>query len=206
MRPEQVNYQSKIDVHVAAYGKPEVVSLAEDTHVFHFELQDWREAEILFVNKNGHHFRLIKQEGGKWLFAKTWNGIFNTQDWMVEARLMHTDPEALIKLCGVGPQGNDGTETLCLLPKGTTKRRKAVWRATILDVRFDVDNDRFTIYVDPTVSATFSGKLWKSSEAARWCLANLAPTHTPIANKPEVKAQDDKVMMELEGSSVWGMF
>lgn len=207
MTNDQTGYMGKIEALVAVHNVPECVSLNPDTHIFHFERGgDWRDALVLFVNKNGHHFRLIKQVNKRWLFCKTWNGIFDTMPWMTEAKLQRDDPEELIRLCGTGPQGKAGRETLCLLPKGTTNRRKVVWRDKIFDIRFDMENDAFTLSIAgiPTRS-TFKGKVWESAEAARWCAHAFAP-HKPAPLTPEVKQKDEEMMLELEGSDVWGIF
>lgn len=203
----RTEYMQKIEAHVAAHARPNVVSIADDIHIFHFEdAGAWQNAQILFVNRNGHHFRLIKQASGDWLFVKNWNGIFDYELWAAPG-LRNADPEALIRMCGVGPQGPvTPYETLALLPKGTTNRRKAVWRGTILDVRFDVDNDRFTISETPVKSASFSGKLWLSKEAAAWCRFTIGAPMVSTSQQPDVQRQDEEVMMELESSSMWGMF
>ena len=208
----QPEYQAKIAAHVAAYFQPEVVSIAEDAHIFHFERDGrWQDAAILFVNRNGHHFRVVRDANGLCTFVKHWEGkpdFWHWEDW-AETGLKRKDPEDLIRLCGVGPQGRGASrETLSLLPKGTTQRRKAVWRGTILDVRFDMDNDRFTLFA-PTqgnISGTFPGAPWSSPQAADWCKTNLSAGFVPTASKPDVKAADANMMLELEGSDAWGMF
>lgn len=209
MLPEHTKYKAHIDAHVAAFGKPEVVSLADDTHVFHFERDgDLDNAQILFVNKNGNQFRLIRQESGLWEFFKFWEGkpnYWHHEKWH-KTGLTRRGSSEIIQLAGVGPQGSNPNESLVLLPKGTTRRRKAVWRGSILDVRFDVDNDRFTISTNPNTSATFSGKLWLSQEAAAWCRQNVGATLVSTAAQSEVKQKDEEIMMELEGSDMWGMF
>jgi hypothetical protein len=199
-----------IDTYVAQHGRPAVVSLTEDTHIFHFEQDgEWRNAPLLLVNRNGHHFRLIKQDDGKFLFCKTWNGLLTrVDDWMIEANLRRADPEELIALCGIGPQGRQTHELLSLLPKGSTHRRAAVWRHQIYGVWFDVDNNKFRL-TDPdkrdaTSSPGFTGKLWESQEAAKWCLAHMsAPT---LARPKGPSVEDEEIMAELEGSEMWGMF
>lgn len=202
-------YRAHVGAHVAAYSKPNVVSLADDIHIFHFEDgEKWRQAPILLVNRNGHSFRAVKSSGGQYQFVKHWEGkpdFLHWEEW-AETPLKRACPEALIRLAGTGPQGKTPHEMLTLLPKTTTNRRKAVWRDKILDVRFDMDLNRFTISEGFAQSATFSGKLWESREAAAWCLAHLSAPMVSIAATPVVKAEDDKLMMELEGSEAWGMF
>lgn len=196
----------QVEEHVRAFGKPEVTSIAEDTHVFHFERDgDWRNSELLLVNRNGHHFRLMKQNDGRWLFVKTWNKLLEWQDWMVEANLRRENPEELIALCGVGPQGRQSFEALSLLPREAIQgRRKAVWRHHMLDVRFNIDADTFTL-IAPDMQSTFSGKLWESKDAARWCAANLSPTLVAKATALN-PAVAERELLELEGSDLWGMF
>jgi len=208
----QDQYKARIAAHVAAYFQPEVVSIADDAHIFHFERDErWQDANILFVNRNGHQFRVVRESSGFYTFVKHWEGkpdFWHWEDWQ-ETGLKRKNPEELIRLCGVGPQGrNASRELLTLLPKGTTQRRKAAWRGTILDIRFDQADNKFTLFA-PTAgnkSATFSGAPWQSHEAADWCKANLSDSFVPTAMKPEVKAKDDNLMMELEGSDMWGMF
>lgn len=204
------NHMAAISDYVAAFGKPEVFSLAEDTHIFHFERDgDWRNAQIVLVNRNGHHFRLVKSEVGRWTYIKTWNSLFDWDDWM-DPGFNRTDPEDLIALCGVGPQGRQSYESLSLLPKDSTQRRKAVWRSHILDVRFEKDaQGQWNLFSladkDGRRSMQFTGKVWESRTAAEWCLQTCPP---PMLASATVKSTAVRVqeMAELEGSDLWGMF
>lgn len=199
------SYMSRIGNHVAMHGDPNVVSIADNTHIFHFEESDWRDAEILFVNRNGHHFRAAKS-GGQFQYVKHWDGKPNFGHWekWQETSLRRTNPEDLIKLCGVGPQGKTSYETLTLLPKGTTRFRKVVWRDKILTVRWG-EVDAFTLS-HLGKCASFNGLVWNSREAAEWCAANLGAPLVSTSQTPFVKQQDEELMMALEASDAWGMF
>jgi hypothetical protein len=192
--------------HVAAFGRPEVVSIDDDTHIFHFERDsDWEDGNILFVNRNGHHFRLLRQTDGQWLFCKTWSGMFEHEEWMIEANLRRSDPRALIRLCGIGPQGQKQSfETLCLLPKDATQFRRVVWRNEILEIRFEKDLAGFTVKTSGArgASGRFTGKPWESKEAATWCIQNCSPPHVSQVDA----ATEAKIHADLEGNALWGMF
>jgi len=202
-------YRAKIMTHVAAYDRPNVTSIADDIHIFHFEDGDeWRTAPIMFVNRNGHQFRVVKGDDGLYQFIKHWEGkpdFWHWETWATSS-LRRTSAEDLIRLTGTGPQGKISAETLALLPKGLSGRRKAVWRDKILNVRWDIQNDAFAISTPAVMSPFFKGKMWASTEAADWCRTNLGGTLVSVASDPHVKAQDEEMMMELEGSDMWGMF
>jgi hypothetical protein len=74
--------------HIACHGVPAVAALSEaeygpNCHVFYFG--DWADHEqvgLIFVNKNGNFFRLIKQGNGRWNLFKTWSGLFETEPWI----------------------------------------------------------------------------------------------------------------------------
>lgn len=200
---------------VAARGAPYATSLSDDTHIFHFDRNGFYEdSAILFVNRNGHHFRLIQQPAGDWLFASTWNGIFDTQDWQTKAQLRRADAAKLIQLCGIGPQGTRGPqfESLCLLPRDTTSgRRKASWRHKLIDVAFDRGTDTFHLIVPSAngqteLRQTFNGKLWESREAVKFCaeqFGDQAPTIAVKATRGPLTAEQTTV---LEDNPLWGMF
>lgn len=198
---------------VSLRSAPAVTSVSADTHIFHFDPEGfWEDSPILLVNRNGHHFRVIP-ENGSFLFAKTWNGLFDVVPWQVEANLRRTDAKKLIDLCGIGPQGNRGKqfETLSLLPKeATLGRRKAVWRQHMMDVAFDRDNNVFTLIIkganDSEVRQTFAGKLWESHEATKFCaeqFADQAPKIVAAAQRGPLTQQQAEA---LEDSPLWGMF
>jgi hypothetical protein len=191
---------------VAQRGEPAVVSLANDIHIFHFDADDrWQDCPIVFVNRNGHHFRLIKQSKGDWLFAKTWNGLLPKNDWETGANLRRPDPEKLISLCGIGPQGTRGAqfETLCLLPQDvTTGRRRAVWRDKTVQVFFDRSTSSTTLHL-PTGRVVVPGKLWESKEAVDACAKAFAGS-PPAVGKNEPLTEKQTAV--LESSPLWGMF
>lgn len=207
-----------INAYVAGAGKPQVVSLGDDAHIFHFEADgDWRNAALLFVNRNGHQFRVIRQSDGRFLFCKTWNGMMDVgAPWMTEANLRRDSAEALINLCGVGPQGrNADFESLCLLPRqASTGRRKSVWRHHMLDTGFDRADDSFTLYhpYDSTLTYKATGKPWESREAAEWCSQELvgfpAVTASAAVEKAAVHVPAGPSDKEIETAlaDVWGMF
>lgn len=204
---------SHIADFVSARGKPAVVSLSEDTHIFHFASNgDWEMEPLLFVNRNGHQFRLIEQPNGDYLFAKTWNGMTNVDPWMTEANLRRADPRAVINLCGVGPQGRQGKafEQLSLLPKDcTAHRRKAVWRAFTLDVAFDRHTDAFTLFSDNGDRQSFKGKLWESKDASDWCAKLFADAELPFEEKKAaalVQVKQEQMAVACEDHPLWGMF
>jgi hypothetical protein len=210
-----VSSQASINAYIAGAGKPASVTLADDIHIFHFEADgNWREAALLFVNRNGHHFRVIRQADGNFLFCKTWNGMFDSLAWMTEANLRRPNAEALIKLCGSGPQGrNAAFEGLCLLPRpATTGRRKAAWRGHLIDVGFDRADDSFTLYhpYDRSLVQKFTGKPWESREAAAWCAQELAgfqmPGDQPAATAAAPAPVEDEQAIEAALAGVWGMF
>lgn len=196
---------------VTERGKPNVVSLSADTHVFHFDRDGfWEDSPILFVNRNGHHFRLIEQAAGDWLFAKTWNGVFETQPWQTEANLRRPDAAKCISLCGVGPQGKRGAqfEALSLLPRdATTGRRKAVWRQHMIDVHFDRGTDNFHLYHPETGERVmFTGKLWESADAAQKAAAWFADAKLAIAAVSTKGPLTQQQTAVLEDNPLWGMF
>lgn len=210
----KVSSPATVGAYVAGAGKPASVTIAEDIHIFHFEADDnWHQASILFVNRNGHHFRVIRQAAGDFLFVKTWNGMFEYDDWMASAGLRRGSVEQLINLCGSGPQGkNAAFEGLCLLPRNaTTGRRKAVWRSHMLDVGFDRADDSFTLHhpYDKSLVQKFQGKLWESREAASWCaqeLAGFGSTVSDTAAAPAAPDPVDEKEVEAALAGVWGMF
>ena len=197
--------------HVSVNGMPSVTSIADVTHIFHFERTGfWEDSPLLFVNRNGHHFRLIQQPQGDWLFAKTWNGMWETQSWQIEANLRRPDPVKVINLCGIGPQGRQGKpfETLCLLPKDATHRRKAVYRQHMMDVMFDTARDQFTlIRRDNNERGTFGGKLWDSKEAVDWAREVFSDVPLKISSAPATKGPITAVQAQaLEENPLWGAF
>lgn len=203
---------SEVTQLVAERGRPEVVSLSEDTHVFHFDRGGfWEESPILFVNRNGHHFRVIEQTAGDFLFAKTWNGMFDTVSWQIEAQLRRPDPAKLINLCGIGPQGRRGGtfESLCLLPRDATAgRRKACWRQHLIDVHFERGTDTFSLLRPGTDDewARFEGKLWESTgaekQAREWLGDQEVKITAPAKRGPLTQDQS----AALEANPLWGMF
>lgn len=194
------DYADHIEDFVARNGAPNVVSIAPDTHIFHFEDDGcWDDGELVLVNKDGHYFRCRKHRGG-WQFIKTWNNLHQVESWQSDGLTRYSLTE-LIGLCGTGPQNPKVPyETLCLLPKGSTLRgRKAVYRDHIMDVRFDVDNDKFTLF-SPEGNETFSGKLWLSTDAVAWAKKVFTP-------KPVVVSEaEEEQQVELEDAGLWGMF
>lgn len=192
-------------------GRPEVVSTSDDTHIFHFDRDGyWEDSSLLFVNRNGNHFRLIEQPNGDFLFAKTWTGMFDTKPWQIEADFRRPDPEKLMNLCGIGPQGFHGPqfESLCLLPKeATTGRRKVVWRHRMVELSFDIKANSFTL-IHPTTGAreTFTGKVWESREAAETCKLWFAEDEPLIAVKAVKGPLTAAQSAALESNPLWGMF
>jgi hypothetical protein len=210
MRPQQIAYRdNQVASVVAERGEPFALSLAEDIHIFHFERDGaWQKGEVLLVNRNGHHFRLMRESNGKFGFYKFWNGLFATPSWQEKSPLQYADPLDCIKLCGSGPQGKDRNETLSFLPKeATSGKRRVVWRGSILPVRF-IPNQGFRLQFDGQESSTFSGEAWTSTEAARWCLANVNSPVTPFipANPATLCTEDTAALEELEANGIWGMF
>jgi hypothetical protein len=196
---------------IALNGAPAVVSISDDTHIFHFERSGfWEECPLLLVNRNGHYFRLIQQPQGDFLFAKTWTAAFETKPWEVEANLRRADPAALTRLCGIGPQGTRGKpfETLSLLPRDlTTGGRKAVYRQHMMDVYFITGNDQFTLTRrDTGERKTFAGKLWESQEASIW--ANETFANVPLKVVAAVKRGPvaAEALAQLEENPLWGAF
>lgn len=204
----------KVTDYANQHGRPAVVSLSADTHIFHFDQQGfWEDSPILFVNRNGHQFRLIEKPAGDWLFASTWNGVFETQEWQTKANLRRPDAAKLINLCGIGPQGKRGQqfEQLCLLPRDTTTgRRKAVYRQHLIDVAFDRDNDQFTLIIPgengSDVRQTFQGKLWESPMATKFCAEQFAGAPLSIAVAATKGPLTQAQTAVLEDNPLWGMF
>jgi hypothetical protein len=206
--------------YIAGAGQPASVTIADDIHIFHFEADgNWRQAKLLFVNRNGHHFRVI-EEDGDFHFIKTWNGMLEFADWMMPG-LSRKDAVELIQMCGVGPQNPKGPqfEGLCLLPREATKgRRRAAWRGHLLALGFDRNNDTFTLYPSRTGApvSSFRGKPWESREAAAWCAQTLASVPlnrenvgaTTFGHVDPTRAPDPVAEKELEEAlvGVWGMF
>jgi hypothetical protein len=192
---------------------PEVVSLDHQTHIFHFSRsRDWKESALLYVNRNGHHFRVINRPNprGDWLFAKTWNADnsgdpFGCEPWMIESSLRRSDPEELIKLCGVGPQGrNSSMESLGLLPRPVAASpRLAVYRDKTFPVRIYQGGNRFSISTTPGDRAEFHGKLWESQEAVRWCAERIGST---LQVATEERDKEACLVGVLEDSEFWGAF
>lgn len=206
LTPEQTAYHDMIVDRSERARLPNVVSLADDTHVFHFEDQkDWRDGLLLFVNRNGNHFRLWRSRPGeKWKHLKTWNGLFDHQRWMGTA-LKDENPERLIALCGAGPQGMNNFEELTLFPKNVIQRRKLCFRDKIVPVRF-VSPDAFRLqWEDGTESTIFTGKPWASREASAWCREMYE--RSPVRGSVQVDQQEERELeVALEGSDMWGMF
>ena len=193
-------YAEDVEDFVARNGLPNVVSIAPDTHIFYFEDDGrWQDGHLVLVNKDGHYFR-CKKVRDEWQFIKTWNSLFEVASWQRDGLTRRSLPE-LIKLCGVGPQNPKVPyETLCLLPKGANLRgRKAVFRDQMMDVRFDVDNDRFTLF-SPEGNETFSGKPWLSTDAVAWAKTKFMPKPA-VVSAAEVEEQT-----ALEDAGLWGMF
>lgn len=201
--------RDEIAAYVERFAKPKVATIADDIHIFHFE-QDgyWQDSPICLVNRNGNHFRIIRQGDGDWLFARTWSGLFECKDWEIGANLRRPDPLNLIQLAGSGPQSNkpDAFESLCLLPKGsTTGRRKTVWRGTVMDASFDQRGGTFMLWPGGNPSPAFPGKLWESREAVDWCRTTLVDQATVEEVKVR-KAFGDEQIAALEDNPLFGLF
>lgn len=206
LTPEQTAYHDMILDRAERGQLPNVVSLADHTHVFHFEdLKDWRDGLLLFVNRNGHHFRLSRSgRGTKWGALKTWSDLFGHQDWM-KSSLRDENPERLIGLHGIGPQGKNNFEELTLFPKNVIQRRKLCFRDKVIPVRF-INPDSFILqWEDGVQSLTFRGKPWACREASAWCLEMYE--RSPVRGSTPVDAQEERELeVALEGSDMWGMF
>lgn len=204
---------ASINDYVASFATPAALTLAEDIHLFHFSRSgDWEDEAVLFVNRNGHHFRLLRTGDGRWMYAKTWQSLIDYDDWMIQASLIRQDPLELIKLCSVGPaQGK--SEALSLLPREATEgRRKAVWRAHIMAISFDRATDTFTLQhpYDASLRGTFRNKPWESRDAAKWCEQEFAGYALPWTEdawpKPEVVVSEPDFDPEVALEGLWGSF
>lgn len=199
-----------IATFVAARGKPSAVSLDHETHIFHFaEDGDWEECDLLFVNKNGHHFRCIRKNG-QWHQIATWNGMFEYADWMDKAKLARPTARSLIMMSSAGPQGKQTFESLALLPKEACAERsgrKCVWRSFIAEVRFDRDTDQFTLSLEGK-RESFGGKLWESLAGARWAGVQTLGLMMPVE---VLKTRHQPVIVEdkfetADANPLWGSF
>jgi len=209
-----------IEDFVRANGQPNVTSLDDVTHLFHFDKDDWRNSPLIFVNRNGNHMRIIEDSAGSRKLAKTWTGMMNVDDWHKVSGPRFDDPEKTLNLISVGP-GIGKRETLSFLPKeACVGRRRAVFRQHILKVFFSEGLNSFRLQGDPIddgkhvtlpQSGNFTGKLWESQDAVQWCLATL-PTAVEVETPNAIvdpyvrKTEQQRVYAELEDHPLWGGF
>ena len=206
-------FNSAIDQYVAKWvaehRQPRVISLDPSTHIFMFSAdEDWTDEPILFVNKNGHHFRVLNETGTAAEYVKTWNGVSEAKDWQ-RPGLKRSNVEDLLPLAGDGPQGRESFESLCLLPReANTGKRLAAWRCFLLPVSFDRNTDSFTLRhpYDNLASETFKGKLWLSKEASDCAAGWLKDYAMPIVKPVSAPLAPEVMTAQLENHALYGMF
>lgn len=212
-----VDHSQHIEAFILRNGKPNVISLDEQTHLFHFDDTNWRLSPVIFVNRNGNNMRMIRNSAGEYILYKYWGSIGGRDNDYVPGPKF-TDPEKTLNLISVGP-ARGRKEGLSFLPAEATgkgKPRLVSWRQYLIRCTSDIRRGTFMLTYDNGVEETYrspnySGKPWDSAEAVAWCMANL--NGKPKLEQPGAvvdpykRAANDQVMYEeLESHPMWGSF
>lgn len=167
--------------HLNMCGEPYVVSLDDDTHVFHFgtDREHWNctSAGVMFVNKMGHFFRLLWQgDLNKWVYANKWISIADVEAYDRAPALDDSDPMTVISRASIGGKSGDG---LSYLPKevfGPGVRRALIWRDRYIRLTYPnrQNFDEWIMSCGTIRSGVMKGKPWDHAGALMWCKQNLA--------------------------------
>lgn len=166
-----------VEDFMLTHNLPNVTSINDSTHLFHFSETDWRKSELIFVNRNGNHMRIVfdprKQQ---YRLAKHWSHALEVTDWTLVKGPGFSDPERVLAMITSIGSGK-GAERLSLLPREVTGRgRYAVARNTMFGLTFDKGLETCTVRtLDGSHRATVKGKIWESAEAIKFCLEHLNP-------------------------------
>ncbi len=205
--------KAEVTDFVARNGGPKIVSLSAGTHIFAFH-DEWRESALLLVNKNGNQARLIRHDDRRYTMVKTWNSMWDHQDWMLTSAVRFADPEQSVAIISDGPIGGK-REMLSFFPKEAfaSGQRRLVWRGHILRLVSNMGAGTFQLHpADSTLprSPDHTGKPWESFAATDWCRINL-PAAIPMAeagieNPHERKVAVAAMAESLQDHALWGQF
>ena len=213
-----VDHSQYIEAFILRNGKPNVISLDEQTHLFYFDETNWRLSPVIFVNRNGNNMRMIRNSNGEYILFKYWGSIgARDNDYVPGPKF--TDPEKTLNLISVGP-ARGRKEGLSFLPAEATGKgrpRLVSWRHYLIRCTSDIRMGTFSLSYEnagedqPRRSPFFQGKAWESAEAVAWCMTNLTDKpkleHPGAVIDPYKRAANDQVIMEaLEDNPLWGAF
>lgn len=189
---DQHEYMRKITYRASKHRKPFVDSPQDDMHFFHFEEGHFKDGLIIYVNRNGNFFRMMRPKtDSPWRIVKTWSGVFDGQDWM-NLSFRRDCPIDLARMASIGPQGRNCFEGLSLFPRELyTRGRLAAYRNKMFSARYYSQADNWTISCPVTdeISPHFPGQIWASKEASEWCSERF--TSERYASKNKIKLPDN---------------